>query len=316
MIRQSIISIYKPLSDNTHEPEGHHIIFRQPFNDYGLSYEFNFTRNYFAPFADVQVRIYNTNDQINSLFNFDYANFKRRPKIEIHAGYTDYRMSSPADADTLESNLNLLFIGYPYYVQASKIPGGTTLDLKLSDVMPSNRAKRTYTSYRRGVGLVSVILPGLLSEAGVQYDLSKLTDIQTESDFYPNGRIILSDLLPALGRQYKFYFTTDQNGSLNFWPSGVQTAGVELAQIREDNGLIEYPQQISNTQYQFKTLFGMPGMYYPGDTVSVKSASIPNGQASGLIVDAAYSWQDDQAEIQYKYSLTGYPVEIYPAVQI
>src|SRR4030042_2182292 len=237
--------------------------------------------------------------------------------VEIHAGYTDYRMTTELDADKLESNLNLLFIGHPYYVAAQKIPGGRYLDVKLSDIVPANKAVKFVKTFNKNSLLVGTILPDMLKTAGVKFDLSKLqasqmSSIKIETDLFYNGEYILQTILPKLSKQYGFYYNTNNAGALVFSPSGIQKKGAVLSEVTIDNGLVEYPTQINNTQYSFKTFFGAPGVFSPGDYVKIVSSQFSTGSATGLIIDGSYSWQDDKAEIIYKFGGDGKPVEVNP----
>jgi len=322
MTRQGMISVYAP-TDNlgNHVAEGEHIIFNQPFNNFGLNYEFSYTRSYFYPFIDLSLKIYNISDEIVNLFNYDYGNFGKRPKVEIHGGYTDYRMSSEADADILESNLNLLFVGFPYYVASQKIPGGRYLDVKLSDIMSDKRNKKLVKTFRKGSMLVNEILTGILNESGIKYDLALLntaafSGVKTEIDLFYNGDFILSGILPKLSQQYGFYFYTNTSGALIFAPSGTQRKGSIQAELTIENGLIEYPTQINNTQYSVKTFFGAPSIFSPGDYVKIVSDQFAAKSATGLIIDGSYRWGTDDAEIVYKFGEDGKPVEVYPVFPI
>ena len=165
-MRQSIISIYEYLGKKTYSPMPiQEIIFRQPYHNLGLAYSFNFTKSFFAPISTAQIAIQNPSaDMINAL-RFDPAKPMERPKIEIRAGESNFRLDSIGLINTFKTSpgMDLVYTGHPYFFTENKFPGGKTLNISCSDMDAPDRQERSNKTFRQGEITVLLALQSLLA---------------------------------------------------------------------------------------------------------------------------------------------------------
>lgn len=326
-LRQSVISVFRPLDDAGHflNIPALDIIFRQPFHNLGLAYSFNFSKSYYAQFTTANLSIENIDNNIVDAFYFDTVNLKKRPLVEIRAGYSDVKLKNLTKLLTLKQSLPLIYSGTPYYNQDNKTIGGRIFNIQLSDFQSFTRVGRVVKKYSKG-RLITEIIDDLLVSIKTRFSIQALIEdsefrsLKLENNLMYNHRHVLSDILLELAKQYGFIFFVNSSGTYEFRVVSKSTSGI-ATDINSRNGLIEHPVGINFVQWTIKTLFGLPSILYPGDRVKIESEHFrrialppPNKNVDnildGLIVDANYNWNDSSAEIQYTVAADGQPVNV------
>lgn len=331
--RQSVISVFKPLDGlgNFLKVPSLEIVFRQPFHNFGLAYNFSFSKSYFAPHTTCELSIENIDNQIVDAFYFDAKPLTKRPLVEIRAGYSSVKMKTIQELNLLKQNLPLIYSGTPYYTQDNKIIGGRILNVSLNDFQSFTRVGRIVRKYFKGRRIVDIIDDLLIAGKiiGSTLDLQRDPEFRLltlENDLMYNHRHVLSDILPELSRQYAFYFFVGPHGAYEFKPALNTTPGV-FKNVNSTNGLIEHPVGINFVQWTIKTFFGLPSILYPGDRVKIESEHFrrvalppPNinidNTLQGLIVAGNYNWNDTDADITYTVSADGQPININKIIAI
>jgi hypothetical protein len=337
------------------------IIFRQPYNTLGYAFSFSFEKSYFASFSPLQMRIENNSNEIADAFTFDTTNYNNpRPLIEIRAGYTELKIKNYIDRDFLKQELPLIYSGFPSYYNDSKTRGGRNLVINLSDmhvVNLSGKLSRVTARYPAGMKITDVVID-LCNKLNVKYDVGQLVAVDNIADntntalsaaaaganaifasgspdisgarlknrtaindLWYNNRLILTDVLPTLGRQYGFYLTVYPDGTHVFLLSGVPAVGA-LIEVSASTGLIEYPTMINWTHWTFQTLFNAPACLYPGEWVKLRDPYFLRNEVTskgdyvtGAIVSSHYQWSDSTARCRYVLAPEGKPVESVPRLE-
>ena len=339
MLRQCVISIFKAISENTFSPLPiRRIYFRQPYNNLGLGINFNFTLSYFSPFADCQLTIDNSNNDITDAFSFDVKTYKLRPRVDIHAGYSDVRIfeDNEAEAQRLITSLPLVYSGFPVYYSQDKIVGGRILTIELTNISLSSRTTKINLSFPSNTPLISII-EQIASAVGIPVDLRllqqnvELAATVINTPLFYNQRQAVTDVLTELARDYKFRFFIDGSGQYIFVPANVQSNRENTVnnEISVSTGMVEHPVGINWVHYSVKTFFGLPRVFRPTEWVRVVSdvfnrlQLLPNepqtevdNSIDALIVDAKYNFNDSDALITYTITPDGNPVVSTPILRV
>lgn len=329
--RQAVISVFKTLDDNgTFSPTADiDIIYRQPFNNLGLAIEFSFANTYFAPYSTCNITVHNPSSDMVDAFIFDSLTYRKRPKVEIRAGYSEVKMKSNLDVGVLKGDLDLIYWGHPIFSSDDKVVGSRLFTIQLSNIVASTRVIRVQKLYRKGWTILSM-LKDLASVANLKTDFSALevdefASIKLDNPLYFNNRQIVSQVLPALARDFKFYYFI-REGSYIFKSSTTRGIKGTLTDINSKNGMIERPVSINWVHYSVKTLFGLPEILDRGSWVRVQSpvfakptdaaqagiAKLFEPEIDALIVEAKYNWNDEDAFIEYIVSPSGNPLNANP----
>jgi len=307
-IRQAVISLQKPVDDETHdEYSPYDIQFMQSYHDAGINFHFEFTKAIFNPSSMCNIAIENFPRSMLDYLTFDRFKPNQRPKIDIYAGYTD-PLKTTAE---LKVALPKIYSGYPSYYAGQKNIGSKTLFIQCSDLLAAGNAERFTGLYHKGEPIINA-LEDLTTQLGYSGDFSGMNAAQNFSeDFYINGRFIMSDVLPKLCKDYGiFYNIKNDNDSMDGKPSMLfissdQTIIESISvDVSNENGMIEYPQPENFGQYNFRTLFGLPQMFFVGNWINLidkRRSVFDTGNFKGVVVSAKYQW-GEQAEIQYLLS--------------
>lgn len=329
--RQAVLTVYSSPTDLglTGITE---IFFKQPFNRLGYAMNFSFQRTYICPnpFNSCNVQIQNPSmDLINTITQYDLKNYKGRPRIEIRAGYSKERIERKSEANKLKATLPLIYSGYPYEFYDNKILGGRTLNFSLFDGQTVNlygKAARFFGTFAAGSRLGDIV-NAMAKYGNFQIDTEGdpvsglLFSTRTKSKLFYNGRFILQDILPALGRDYGFTMSVNAQG--------VYVCRTVLASakpglpviISAETGMIEQPSRVNATHWQVKTLFGLPRVLFPGDYATIKGGFLEhyfgknNNTVSGLVIDCDYSFADTTGECTYTVAPEGEPYVSMPFLQ-
>lgn len=331
--RQGVISVFKALEDGKFSPKPEtEIIFKQPFNNLGLGFAFSFTRNYFSPYAPCQLSIINPSNEIVDAFSFDPKTYKKRPLIEIRAGYSDVKMKTFKDLDKLKVSLDKIYTGHPTFGADNKTSGGRVFNVRLNDIVAVSRTARVGKQYKKGRSILSV-LDDVLKIAKVKFDLNSLIrdpdfpKLSLENTIFYNNRQIMTQVLPSLAKKYgfKFYVT---NGVYEFRSSTNKgPVGVTKEVSEKNRSMIEHPVSVNFVHWKVKTFFGRPKVFDRGEWMKVVSNVFtkksfvgppsPTGTTvTALIVNANYSWQNESASIEYVISPSGQPINSTPELSM
>jgi len=339
MFRQGVISIFKPNdSGGFNEVADKNIVFRQPFHSFGLGYTFSFDKSLHAPITDCQLLIINPGDDISQSLDYEYSLSKKRPLIRIYGGYSDFVMRSFSEGEisTLKGTLDQVYTGYPYFYSDDKVQGGRELSLELTDTSLIGSNERISIRFSEKTSIIDIITKLIdgIADGLVESDTSALEDnidfsfLETEFPVLYNNRIVLEDIIPDLARQYAFTYFADNEGTLVFRPREDQgkTTGASVNKINNNNGLAGFANTVNWVDIGFKTYFGKPQVFYPGDRVSIDAPNLYPKTAenelvldvptNGLIVNASYQWDDDSAEINYVMNKFGQEASANPIVKV
>jgi len=295
---------------------------------------FNFTRSYFSPIATCNLAIQNIDNDIVSAFAFDSRTYKNRPRVEIRAGYTDFRANDAGDIEELKNRLREVYTGYPFFSSDDKIVGGRVLTVQMSDLIASARSKRISQTFSKGRTLISILEAIEKSTKGLLFSLGEirvdavLSTAKLENNLYFNNRQIITDILPELARTFKFYWLAKGNVFI-FKPARTRGRVGSKVVVNRFNGMVEHPVSTNWVHYKLKTLFGLPELIQPGGWVRMESDFFGRSTASqvtvvkgtndtidGLVVEAQYDFADQVAQIIYTVSAEGQPVNTNPVLQI
>lgn len=326
--RQAVITVYQQ-ADALGLSATSEIFFRQPFNRLGYSINFSFSRTYTSsgPFNDCNIQIQNpTQNVVDSLTISGPGKYAGRPRVEIRAGYSKVQIDRRADANKLKNSLPLIYTGFPYEMYDNKVRGGRVFSVTLFDAQAVNlygKAARFFGTFAAGSRLGDIV-QALATAAKVKIDTAdpiaeNLFDGRTSAKLFYNGRFVLQDILPALGRSYGF--------SISINPQGVYVCRSLVAAPRpgkadvlsEQTGLIETPSRVNASHWQAKTLFGLPRLYFPGDWVTVKAPFLKRytGQdnVTGCVIDGDYNFSDSTGECTYVVAPEGEPATYFPFIR-
>jgi len=323
--RQAVLTVFQE-ADTLGLSATSEIFFRQPFNRLGYSMNFSFQRTYVSsgPFNDCNIQIENPSQNVvNSLTIAGPNKYKGRPRVEIRAGYSKVQIERRADANKLKNSLPLIYTGYPYEMYDNKIRGGRVLSVTLFDAQAINlygKASRYFGTFAAGTRLGDIIK--VLAAAGnIKIEsgdaiAEELFAGRTSAKLFYNGRFIIQDILPALGRSYGFSITINPQG-LYVCRSMIAAPRAGAPDVLSENtGLIETPSRVNASHWQAKTLFGLPRVYFPGDWVTIKAPFIKRytGQenVTGCVIDGDYSFADSTGECTYVVAPEGEPVTYFP----
>jgi len=314
--RQAVISIYSVIENapgQYYTEPTFDVIFRQPYHNLGLALSFNFTKTFDSPFSTCNLIIHNPSQGLVNSMKFSNLSAEGRalrPKIEIRAGESEYKLKDIGLVNELKRDLSLIYSGYPIYFQDRKIIGGRQLEIQLSDVTPISTITRITQVFPTGMYIVDV-LKKLETLAGESWTLNEL-QIDREFGFKKLAHDLTymalnvhSQILPALSRIYGFIYNRDAIGNLVFSPSNTLTQGTSKGDISNRNGLIEYPVQVNWDKWHIKTFFGRPFILYPYDRFTVEASNLDSKVMDCLVTEANYNFNDSSAEIIYLVSPTG-----------
>ena len=324
--RQAVLTVY-----SEEDPLGlsavSEIFFRQPFNRLGYSMNFTFQKTYASsgPFSDCNIQIQNPSQNVvESITKFDLKTYKGRPRVEVRAGYSKVQIERRADAGKLKNSLPLIYTGYPFEMFDNKVLGGRVFNFTLFDGQTVNiygKASRYFGTFAAGSRLSDIV--NALAVAGkfkidTEGDpvVSLVLSTRISSKLFYNGRFILQDILPSLGRTYGFSYSVN--------PQGVYVCRALVAAprvgapeiISEETGMIEQPTRVNSSHWQVKTLFGLPRVFFPGDWVTIKAPFLKRftGQetVTGCVIDGDYNFADGSADCTYVVAPEGEPVTYFP----
>lgn len=318
-MRQAVITVYESTGDGQYSPEGYDIFFRQPWNYYGLAFNFSFEKDYFSPIADCELSIFNTSNEIDGKFTFDPSSYRGRPKIEIRAGDTKEKLIDRNKSENWKQSLPLVYTGVVYYFTKNLQQTENSLSLQLTDISLLSSTYRANGAFFRGGTPVMLVLRKLLSQIdGLEYGFDPLLEskynelLDRDCDF--TGQFIIREAVRRLALQYGFIYFFSESGSLTFAPRK-QSGKTEPQEITPETGMIGHPDSINFNHYNVKTVYGKPDIFLPKQWVSVKSNSLDGGELYGLIIKAAHQWDDSEAHIVYTVSPSGSPVEHTPVLR-
>ncbi|MCH7928817.1 MAG: hypothetical protein IID03_12690 [Candidatus Dadabacteria bacterium] len=326
MIRQAVISIFKANPDGTfREFADKNIVFRQPFNNFGLAFSFNFSKSIFAPVTDCQIVIQNPGDDIGKSLEYEYSESKKRPLIRIYAGYSSFMMRAftQININALKSTLNQVYAGFPFFYSDDKLLGGREISIELTDLSLFASKERISKSFRVDTSITDIVKK-LLNEF-VEIDTTALEDnidfslLKIEFTVIYNNRLVLEDIIPDLERQYNFIHFTNNEGIMVFRPGDDQgvTTGATQNKVNSSNGLIEFANTMNWVDISFRTFFGRPDIFYPGDRVSVKAPNLNKlKDTEGRIISAEYNFDDADAEISYVMNQFGQVANSKPFLKV
>jgi len=323
MFRQSVISIFKAVSEGNYKKTPDlNIVFRQPFNSFGLAYTFSFNKSFFAPITDCKIVIFNADSKIVEALQFEYSKPRTRPKIEIYAGYSDTKIlnNSNVEINRLKSSINQVYTGFPIFFSDDKLVGERELSIDCTDISLVGSSERVSASFKENT-LVTTILEELLSDLEVDLSLLKsnttFANLKIEHEVFYNNRLLLEDVIPDLERQYGFTHLTNYDGQLVFQNKSEKGQPGNSLQnvISPQNGMIEFPNTINWVDYECRTFFGRPDIFYPGERVTLKASNLTT-DVRGLIVNGEYNFNDREAEIRYIINQYGQPFNAYPILRI
>lgn len=344
LLRQAVISIRRATDLNGNfEKVAFDIPFRQPFNNLGLDFQFTFTKAYWGFFTAAELKIFNINQEMTDAFFFDSKTYKKRPLVEIRAGYSNIKALNQTDIVKLKADLPAVFTGFPNFASDDKAVGERELLVTLNDITASKRTKRVSRSYKKG-RLVLSVLQDLAIQADIKVDLTALENddtfsaIELENDLYYLNRQVLTDIYFALSKSYGFraFFDASSPPTLIFKRAGTQGIVGGFTVISEKTGMVEHPTSVNFVHWKVKTFFGRPRVLFPGDWIRVESEYMARlnkrTQASGrkiggiskpvdktvdgVIIVADYNWQGAEALIEYTLSVQGHPEDTNPILQI
>ncbi len=324
--RQAVLTVYSE-EDLLGLSAVSEIFFRQPFNRLGYSMNFTFQKTYVSsgPFTDCNIQIQNPSQRVvESLSLFGPSKYKGRPRVEVRAGYSKEQIYRRSDANKLKNSLPIIYTGYPYEMYDNKVLGGRVFTVSLFDAQTNNlygKVSRYFGTFAAGSRLSDVV--NALAVAGkFQIDtegdpvVSLVLSTRISSKLFYNGRFILQDILPSLGRTYGFSYSVNPQGvyvcrSLVAAP---RAGAPEI--ISAETGLIEQPTRVNSSHWQVKTLFGLPRMFFPGDWVTIKAPFLKRftGQdtVTGCVIDGDYNFADGSADCTYVVAPEGEPVTYFP----
>lgn len=321
--RQAIISITKAQSPGVYPGVPTvNILFRQPFNKLGLSFEFSFSKSYAVPFSDNQIKIENPSEKMVEALAYEYSEPLTRPLIEIYAGYSSTRITTGdmVSINRLRASLNQIYTGFPIFYSYDKFSAKYVLLIDCVDILRGT-GERVNVSFKSQTPLTTVLQSLLQGKA--RFDLSGLLrsprfpSVVLDNDVLYSDQLVLEDILPDLSEQYGFSYTIDPNGSITFKDDTIQDINApQLKTISVVNGLIDFPNSKNWVDYDVKTLFGRPDIFFPGDDVTVFAKNLSSGKVAGKIVDATYTWGAEGAEIVYTVNSLGQFANPYPVVRI
>lgn len=328
--RQAVLTVYS-VTEGVEVEVIAEIFFRQPFNRLGLAMSFGFQKTYTStgPFSDCPVVIHNPSPKIvNSLIGYDFKTYKDRPRVEIRAGYSKVQIQKFSDANKLKTSLPLIYTGYPFEFYDNKIRGGREFSVTLFDgqaVKLYGNAARFFGTFAAG-SYLSDIIGALCNAAKIKFEIDDIvgsstffSKTQVKNKLFYNGRFVLQDILPALGRSYGFSYSVGPQGSYVF-RSMLNTPNLGAFEVvNATNGLIETPSRVSRTHWQIKTLFGLPRMFFPGDWMKVEAPFFERytgkDNVTGCVIDADYSFDDSVGMCTYTIAPEGEPVTLFPFIR-
>lgn len=308
MFRQAVIAIHKADKLGKYSPiADKNIIFRQPFNSFGLAFTFSFGKAIYVPASDCQITIDNPDSSIVESLKFEYSLPKTRPQIRIFAGESEYQMQAfnTVEINALKSTLQEMYTGYPMYFSHDKISGGTNLSISLTDILLISSKQRITRSFSAGSTITS-ILNTLLSGVA-EFDISllqkdeKFAALTIEDDLIFNNRLVIEDVIQDLELDYKFSHFVDRLGSMIFSSrtTDVKATGSNRL-ISYNTGLIGYANTINWTDVSFQTYFARPDIFYPGDLIDLEAKNLnPDQNIKGRVITADYNFNDIEADISY-----------------
>jgi len=317
IFRQAVISIYPAIAGTPGEYKlmpDLDIVFRQPYHNFGLSFTFNFTKSFAVSMSICNITINNPSKNMISMMQFDTKTYYNRPKIEIWAGESEYKLLSndALSVQGLKSSpgMSMVYTGYPIFFVENKFVGGKSLYIQLSDVNPPDASQRITKNFNSGITLID-LLTQISAYAHASWDLSQISSDPTFSSVViPHSVIytaknIYAHVLPELSRLYGFVYNRMADGNLLFIPADYSVQGGNRGEISNLNGMIEYPTQINWVHWNVKTFYGRPFILYPQEWATFRASNLDGGFKQAMVVDATHNFNDDTAEIIYKISPNG-----------
>jgi hypothetical protein len=326
MYRQALISIYKSQGEGQYKTiPDKVIIFRQPYHNLGLSMSFSFEKSFAVTVTDCAIEIENVDNTIADALQYDYNKPRTRPKIEIHAGQSDTKITSSSNVEInrLKASLNRVYTGFPIFFSNDKFLNSRILTIDCTDISLLLSSERVTEYYRAGTTLFTM-LEDILENSLADLSLLRLdrafVAIEIEQDVYYYSRFILEEIIPDLENQYGFTHYTNSSGDMVFiYLLDKGTAGsTEQNIISPSTGLIEYPNTVNWIDYECRTFFDKPDIFYPGDRVTLKSPNLSGstsnnlGTVSGMVTNGQYNFNDSEAEIKYIVNSYGQPFNTRP----
>ncbi len=308
MFRQAVIAIHKANPSGVYSPiADKNIIFRQPFNSFGLAFTFSFDKAIFVPASDCQITIDNPDTSIVESLKYEITLPKTRPQIRIFAGESDYKMEAfnVVEINALKSTLQEMYTGYPMYYSHDQIPGGTNLSISLTDISliaSKDRITRSFTAGTTVTSMLNTLLSGV-----TDFDISLLTQnkefaaLTIEDDYIFNNRLLIEDVIQDLEEDYEFSHFINRTGAMEFFARKTETDATGSSRlISYDTGLIGHANTINWTDVSFQTYFARPDIFYPGELIELEAKNLnPNQNIKGRVITAGYAFSDAEADISY-----------------
>ena len=130
---------------------------------------------------------------------------------------------------------------------------------------PGARLGKFTKSFGKGTTLAKIISECLRGVGIFTFNYSEgtfdyLNSISIDNPLMFNNRSVLNDIIPSLGKQYEFTSHIDKVGTYIFTRMNtlVKSATAKKTVVSAENGMIEQPSPVNFTQWNVKTLYGLP----------------------------------------------------------
>ncbi len=282
------------------------ILSEVPFDTRGLYMEWDYSKSYFEPFIDFNIRIYNYPDELFALIErrdtTGKPQFNKRTRIILRAGY---------------GSMEKIVEGEIYFPREVKKIGQKYLDLQCTTLRRSTVQTIRSISERTNVFNAINNVANIFSFDPILTSLP----LSVGNQEYRRSTIgTLSQFLAFLKKRYGIYSTTDTDNDRTtvsfFTGDGISFEAREASfTLSSETGLIEIPVADNWVYYRCQSKFNprlTANSGYPL-VINVQSprTRIFKNPVKCLVVSVRHQWSQT-AMTEIKVSPSGFPVEAFP----